>query len=205
VSDGDGGPRFGAPELARLAVDVQGLGFDAARIVVDRFSELFEYFRQANGPGGAADGDRSRRVEADAERLFASYISLLNDMGPSPSARGPAPSTDGALALPDIAPGGRTSARLWLHNTTASTAGALRPWAPGLAASEGSALPGDALTFLPPVVDRLSPGESHEIVAVLAVPEGAALGTYHGLVLVEHLPDTALPVRVHVVPGASVA
>ena len=49
--------KAGAAEAARLVQEVQELGFQAARTVVDRFCELFTQFSQANSaPGTPCQG-----------------------------------------------------------------------------------------------------------------------------------------------------
>ena len=42
----------GAAEAARLVQEVQELGFQTARTVVERFAELFTQFAAANGAAG---------------------------------------------------------------------------------------------------------------------------------------------------------
>ncbi len=64
----------------------------------------------------------------------------------------------GDLRLPDVAPGGRVSARLWLHNTTAAGADGLRPWCPGLASHSGASLPDSSGDVQPQRIDRLDAG-----------------------------------------------
>jgi hypothetical protein len=106
-----------------------------------------------------------------------------------------------SLVLPDVAPGGRSSARIWVHNTTSSSASTLRPWATGVTNHAGRSLLPEAVTFDPERVERVDPGESRALVAMLKVPPDATPGSYHGLVLIEGLPDVALPVLVRVVPS----
>jgi hypothetical protein len=116
----------------------------------------------------------------------------------------PRPERDDLL-LPDVAPGGRVSARLWLHNTTASAAINLRPWCPGLANHTGASLPGTTVTCTPQRIDRLDPDASREILVTVAVGEDAAPGAYHGQLLVDGLPDVVFPLRIAVLPTTNVS
>ncbi len=113
----------------------------------------------------------------------------------------PGPAAEqGELRLPDVAPGGRASAKLWLHNTTASGADGLRPWCPMLASHAGSSLPVTAVTCNPTRIDHLDPDQSREILVTVAVGEDATPGAYHGQLLVDGLPDVVFPLRVRVLP-----
>ncbi len=99
-----------AAEAARLVREVQDLGFDAARTIVDRFAALFAQFAAGSGPSaarptetgpagtgpagtGASDGrdpswsfglwgsDRSRQtMQADMQRAAGSYLAILAQM-----------------------------------------------------------------------------------------------------------------------------
>ncbi|MGH9297453.1 MAG: hypothetical protein ACRDZP_05695, partial [Acidimicrobiales bacterium] len=95
-------------------------------------------------------------------------------------------------------PGGRCSARLWLHNTESSTVNDLRAWAAPLVSHVGGRLGDGVVTFEPERVSRLDPGESRELLAMAEIPIDAAPGLYHGQVLVERLPELVLPVTVTV-------
>lgn len=248
-----------AAEAARLVREVQDLGFDAARTIVDRFAALFAQFAAGAGPAGAGstgtrspnDGrgpawtyglwgsDQSRQgMQADMQRAADSYLAILAQMNeaglrlldttrwwqqsPPPSSSGPSGSTDSTassespgssgssgsveptvLRLPDVAPGGRVSAHLWLHNTTPSSATGLRPWCPGLTSHSGVALPSSAITCTPARIDRLDAGGSADILVTAAIGEDAPAGTFHGLVLADGLPDVVFPLRVRVQPGTT--
>jgi hypothetical protein len=230
----------GAAEAARLAREVQDLGFEAARTVVERFVEVFAQFATANGGaapprpgddtgssagngrgGGAGFGfwgsDRSMRtMQADMQRATDAYLSLLGQLNEAslrffdvarwwPPAGGAAAARDerDELRLPDVAPGGRASARLWLHNTTATAAVDLRPWCPGLASHRGATLPGTAVTCAPERIDRLNPDASSALLVTVAVGDDAPAGDYHGLLLVDGLPDVVFPLRARVQRSAS--
>ena len=194
-------------EAARLAAEVQRLGFDAARLVVDRFAQMFDRFSRDGGGGGGGvqlsngDGDY-RRLQAQAQRALESYLAVWNEFSALtaafPGVAGNGATAPETLALPDISPGGRSSARLWLHNTTTSAAVDLGVWTTPLINHAGTALDPALLTFTPGQFRRLDPGESAEILVVLRVPSDTPCGTYHGLVLVKHLPDTAFRLSVRI-------
>jgi hypothetical protein len=207
-----------AQDATRLAREVQDLGFQAARLVVDQFVDVFERYRSStsrtdspaeNGSPARspdvrlwADHDGFRRLQSDAQRALDSYLAVvrrLADMSTAFLDGSPGAGEQEQLVFPDVAPGGRCSARLWLHNTTASAATGLRPWATGLMSHAGERLPSEAVTFDPDRVERLDPGESRPLVAMLEAPAAAPLGSYHGQVLVERLPEMALAVVVRVV------
>ena len=211
---------FDVEDAARLAAEVQELGFDAARMIVERFVELFDGYR---GGASAASGTRAgpsrpapavffrvddsarRRMQAEAQRALESYFDVLRRVGDLSFGYldGGRSEREGAagdgLELPDVAPGGRTSTRLWLHNSTGSAAAGLRPWTSGLVSHDGSTLGAELVAFRPERVDRLDPGASTEILVAVTAPADAPLGLYHGQILVEGLDTTAFPVRVRVV------
>jgi hypothetical protein len=211
-----------AAEASRLARDVQELGFVAARTIVERFADMFAQFTSANGAtdtGRRDGGEQSfrlqgsdgsmRQMQSDMLRATDAYMAVLSKL--SEASLGffdatrwwsPPRSAHDDLLLPEIAPGGRTSARLWLHNTTTTTAVNLRPWCPGLASHSGASIPSSAVTCQPERIDRLDADASSDLVVTVAVGEDAAPGTYHGQLLVDGLPDVVFPVRVVVRPAA---
>jgi hypothetical protein len=222
VSGTDGDPfAAGAAEAARLAQEVQTLGFDAARTIVERFVEVFTQFATANGGAGTPRRDSGggpgfgvsgtdpsvRSLQSDMQRATEAYVAILGQFNEialrcldatrwweAPAAK------HGDLRLPDVAQGGRVSAKLWLHNTTATAVVDLRPWCPGLASHTGMSLPATAVTCAPERIDRLDPGASREILVTVAVGEDAPPGAYHGQLLVEHLPDVVFPLRIRMLP-----
>jgi hypothetical protein len=206
-----------AVEAARLAREVQELGFDAARTVVDRFVDLFGDFCAAAaavggrpGPGGApVDGGAGsgayQRLQSDVQRAADSYLGVLGSLNQASLAffdtararAGPKAEAE-SLLLPDVAPGGRSSARMWLHNTTTSTVTNVRPWTPGLVGHAGDALAPGAVAFTPERIERIDAGESREILVVVTLGDDVRSGSYHGQVLVERLPEAAFPMVVRV-------
>jgi len=222
----------GAADAARLVREVQDLGFDAARTIVERFVEIFAQFAAANGgaraprqssggtpASGLSGSDRSARtmqsnmqsnmqsdMQSDMQRAADAYVAILGQLNEAglrfldatTRCWQPSGAEQGELLLPDVAPGGRASARLWLHNTTASAAADLRPWCPGLASHTGASLPATVVTCAPARIDRLDPDASREILVTVAVGEDASPGAYHGQLLVDGLPDVVFPLRVRV-------
>jgi hypothetical protein len=216
----------GAAEAAKLVQEVQNLGFEAARTIVERFGEIFAQFAAGNGGAGASCQAQSQgngggqpalgfsgstrsapRLPSDMQRAADSYVAIMGQLNEAglrfldATRWWQPPETDqGALRLPDVAPGGRVSARLWLHNTTASEAVDLRPWCPGLASHTGASLPAGAVTCTPQRIDRLDPDASRVILVTVDVGEDAVPGGYHGQLLVDGLPDVVFPLRIVVVP-----
>jgi hypothetical protein len=230
VSDDDERARplfgFDPDAAARLVAEVQDLGFNAARMVVDRFAEMFDHYRAEAGSDTTNGGERGpkaepgvhfcvddgayRRLQSDVQRALEMYLDVLRRFSEVSL-----PFFDGArswgatsaeaegLVLPDVARGGRCSARMWLRNPTGSAATNLRLWTPGLFTHTGDALAAEVVTFSPSTIQRLDPAESAEILAVVSVANDAVVGSYHGHVRVEGLADTAFPLIVRVVPEPS--
>jgi hypothetical protein len=219
-SDGDAFTA-GAAEAARLAREVQDLGFATARSIVERFVEMCTQFTATNrdepGPQGdhgerpfwfGGSGASMQQMQSDMLRASEAYLAVMTQFNEAslrfldPGRWSSAPSADHEdLVLPQVAPGGRASARLWLHNTTAEAASDLRAWCPGLVSHSGATIPSVALTCQPERIDRLEPDASCELVVTVVVAEDTAPGTYHGQLLVDGLPDVVFPIRVQVRPA----
>ena len=161
----------------------------------------------AQGPASGEPTGRGGHWQSDVQRATEAYVAILGQLNEI-SLRcldttqwwGARATEQGDLRLPDVAPGGRVSAKLWLHNTTGTAAVDLRPWCPGLASHTGVSLPATAVTCAPARIDRLDPDASREILVTVAVGEDAPPGVYHGQLLVEHLPDVVFPLRIRVLP-----
>ena len=146
-------------------------------------------------------------MQSDMQRMTDSYLAILGrlnetslmffDTARTWGVRSPAVES---LVIPDVAPGGRSSARMWLHNTTTSAVANVRPWTRRLVSHTGARLPAAAVAFSPKRIDRLDAGESQEILVTVHLDDDAAPGPYHGQVLVEGLPDAAFPIVARVVP-----
>lgn len=165
---------------ARLAGRVQEFGFDSARLVIGRFADMFDRFQSSTSWGGSVGG---------------------LPWGLGPTAREASEETD-ALLLPDVEPGGRCAARMWLHNPTRSSIPNLRFWSHGFVTHDGETLPPSAITFSPSSVARIAAESSLEISASVAIPIGTIPGPYHGQLLVEGLPEEVFRARVNVVGPA---
>src|ERR1700683_943398 len=81
----------GAAEAARLVQEVQELGFQAARTVVERFAELFTQSATANGAAGAPGQDcgpfglwgsdpSMQAWQSDMQRAADSYMALVGQL-----------------------------------------------------------------------------------------------------------------------------
>jgi hypothetical protein len=232
MSDTDFDPfAYGAADAVRLAREVQDLGFDAARAIVERFVEIFAQFSANNGASdgpyrsdhsdGGGNPFRSWGSDAtghsgqpDMQRATDAYLTMLSRFteaglrfldaiqffdparffDPAGWGQAATPERDD-LRLPDVAPGGRTSARVWLHNTTASAATDVRPWCPGMTGHSGASLPSSSVTCAPARIERLGPDASSELLVTVSVGEDTPPGTYHGQLLVDGLPDVVFPLR----------
>jgi len=227
-------PGLDTAAASRMVAEVQRLGLDTAKVVIDRFSEMAG--RWPSGPSGSTASTAAptppgsptspassagvamapalapgpqRQLQADAERAVDAYLNVVRRLydvvagltGP------PGTTTVGVgsepLRLPPASPGGTTSAYVWLHNTTPAAVSTLVPRAAVLVDHQGQQLPGEALSFDPGAVDQLDAGGSRQLLATLRVPADATPGTYHGLLLVEHLPALALHVIAEVRPAAA--
>jgi hypothetical protein len=214
-----------ADDVARLAREVQDLGFDTTRVVVEQFGDLFRRYAEMAASATVGDGAgepstrgvrlvaaplaANGRLGADLRKAIDAYLAVLRQFSDvslsmfsaGPSAADPAPSE--RLELPPAAPGGRCSARLWLHNSSSSAVVDARPWTTALVDHGGGTLPAAVVTFAPVRIARLDPGESAELLVLVEVPSEAVIGRYHGQVLVERLADVVLPLVLDVVAEAA--
>ena len=149
--------------------------------------------------------------QSDVQRAADSYMALMGQLNEAglrflqASQWSPPSGTDqGDLRLPDVAPGGRVSAKVWLHNTTASVGG--RP--PAVVSRFGQPLP--ARPWQPPqcrarpngsIVSSRAPVVSSLV--TVAVGEDVVAGAYHGQLLVDGLADVVFPLRVTVLSATS--
>lgn len=177
MTDGTRSYRSLDDSATALVAQVRDLGFDSARMVVSRFSEMFDRFQTVTGGGVWAGGLRIPPL--------AAYADAEVDVD--------------RLQLPHASPGGRSISRLWLHNTTSSPRSGLRLWSPGLVAHDGRTINASAMTFRPASVARVEADSSVEVTLTVEVPGDACPGTYHAQVLVEGLPDTAYPITIDVI------
>jgi len=193
-------------ENLRALANVQDFGRIAAEELADRLLAG----RDGDGaPTGTAASDAEldqlvRRFQAEAIRagdtwanfidLFASLVGVLSRLpgqpGPAP---GPAP-----VVLEAATPGMEATAVFYVHNTSATAVGGVRPHCAPLRSHLGQQLAADAVRFDPEVVDPLPPRGSCGIEVRCRVPPGAAPGTYVSVILVSNVPELYLPLQVTV-------
>jgi hypothetical protein len=216
-------PGLDTAAASRMVAEVQRLGLDTARMVIDRFSELAGQWPSAQWPptqwssagwgngdsrpggAGAPTAATPAPLQADAERAVDAYLNVVRRLYDVVAGFAPPIGPRGdtgvePLRLPPASPSGTTSAYAWLHNSTPVPATALVLRAADLVDHQDHRISGAAVTFDPVAVSRLEPGASRQVLATLRVPVDAVPGTYHGLVLVEHLPELALHVVAEVRP-----
>lgn len=210
-----------ADEAARLVREVQDLGLDTTRVLVEQFSELFR--RYSDMAAGATIHDRAGessppkarlvagtpmangRLGADLRKAIDAYLAVLrqfSELNLAIFSTGPSlgdPEAADRLELPEVAPGGRCSARLWLHNASPSAVVDARPWTTDLVDHGGGALRAALVSFVPVRIARLDPGTAAELLVLVEIPGDAVPGRYHGQILVERLPDVVLPLVLEVV------
>jgi hypothetical protein len=164
----------------RLAEQVRDLGFYSARSVIGRFAQLFEQFHTGVGSP----------MEINPLDWLQPRLGDLSQDEPTP------------LCLPEASPGGRSCARMWLHNPTSNGTVHLRFWTPGMVTHDGGAIPAPAIAFDPPALDLIGADSSTVIAVSVEVPRDTTGGQYHGLVMVHGLADCAFPVTLTVIhPG----
>ncbi len=219
---------YGPLDAMRSVSDVQRRGLDAAAEVVERFSAMVDGLADptetpdpGQDPFGARgdqdettsdEKDRSRftRMRADAaravdlyvelfQRTFEAYADMVEATASSDRPTG-GNGTGGSsthLVLPDAAAGGRVSATVWVHNQSGSVVDTT-PRGTDLERHDGAVIPGDRTQFEPRILSGVQPGTSRAITVSVAVPDDAAPGVYHGLVLANGLEGTSVPVAVTV-------
>jgi hypothetical protein len=200
-------------ENLRALANVQDFGRIAAEDLADRL--LAGRDGRDGAPTGTAASDAEldqlvRRFQAEAIRagdtwanlidLFASLVGVLSRLpgrpGPAP---GPAP-----VVLEAATPGMEATAVFYVHNTSATAVGGVRPHCAPLRSHLGQQLAADAVRFDPEVVDPLPPRGSCGIEVRCHVPPGAAPGTYVSVILVSNVPQLYLPLQVTVEREAEV-
>jgi hypothetical protein len=194
-------------ENLRALANVQDFGRIAAEELADRL--LAGRDGRDGTPTGAAASEAEldqlvRRFQAEAIRagdtwanfidLFATLVGVLSRRPRRPgAASGPAPVT-----LEAAAPGTEATAVFFVHNTSATAVGGVRPHCAPLRSHLGHELAAHAVRFDPEVVDPLPPRGSCGIEVRCRVPPGAAPGTYVSVILVSNVPELYLPLRLTV-------
>ena len=105
------------------------------------------------------------------------------------------------MVLEAATPGTEATAVFYVHNTSATAVGGVRPHCAPLRSHLGHELAADAVRFDPEVVDPLPPRGSCGIEVRCRVPPGAAPGTYVSVILVSNVPELYLPLQVTVRAG----
>ena len=194
-------------ENLRALANVQDFGRLAAEELADRLLATGDG-RDAS-PTGAAGTEAEleqlvRRFQAEAVRagdtwasfveLFATLVGVLSRLPRRPGAApGPVP-----VVLEAAAPGTEATAVFYVHNTSATAVGGVRPHCAPLRSHLGHELAAGAVRFDPEVVDPLPPRGSCGIEVRCQVPPDAAPGTYVSVVLVANVPGLYLPLQVTV-------
>ena len=193
-------------ENLRALANVQDFGRIAAEELADRLLAGRDGHDGAPTAAAASEAELDqlvRRFQAEAIRagdtwanfidLFATLVGVLSRLprraGPAP---GPAPV---ALAA---TPATEATAVFYVHNTSATAVGGVRPHCAPLRSHLGDELAADAVRFDPEVVDPLPPRSSCGIEVRCRVPPGAAPGTYVSVILVSNVPELYLPLQLTV-------
>jgi hypothetical protein len=191
------------------------LGLQAASSVVEQILSLSRRITEVRFPvaplhGDAAEADSPpadprrelRRLRADAERMIELYgdwtRSLLDGM--TTLAEAPTAAAGDILVLGPVTPGEVVTATVWLHTFAGPMAAPAALHATVLTSHDGTTIPGEALTFDPPVIVTDEPDATVEVRVTFAAPAAAPAGTTHGWILARGLPEVALPVCFEVGP-----
>lgn len=191
---------------------VQSQGLRAATEIVDRFVEL-----AGNGSSGkAADTAEAQQADdavgkartsqksaANAERILATWESLMSRLTRTMATPGPIPTGTPTLDLaasgaPTAAfhvesrGAGRVCADVWLHNGGATSLGDIGLRCSDLLSHSGDVIKADAVCFEPDPVPMPARSSRGAVVSV-HVPDGAAPGVYRGTLLVDGHPHLWLP------------
>lgn len=213
---GHGGAGDRSAEGVRAMVDIGQLGLEMASAVVERVLDTgfdaWRGFSSNGGPDGAFSARRAgpapdrhkelRRLRADADRLMEVYAEwmrswvdgLLDLVTERPGSR----SQPDALAMGPVAPGGASSAGVWLHLLDGPGAGVAALRSSELTRHDGRTVSSACVTFEPPALDTSAARTSHEVRVTVTLPPDVAAGVYHGHVLVSGLDEVWLPMRVEV-------
>ena len=207
-------------------IEAQRSGWEAASSIMARFAETWSAAVAGTDTGAAvptapttgasdqpADGDHpsdpfhSVRVEAarslDAvmditRKLVESSLDLADAAMRRPAVSSRFADGDGSPSpvVLQATPGSTTVTSVWLHHQGPPTGPVtLHVLGPSAATTTGDVA---TVSFQPAAIDRLDPGDSVEVRIGIAVPADTAVGTYHGLVLVDGLDELALPLRLEV-------
>jgi hypothetical protein len=216
-------------DVQRMAMEAAGVVLDQFRSTAGRMLGRADVTGGAASarPGAgwripdpaAAGPDVKRMVDAWVDLMQASWsacASFVQSTGSPmsgsgttadegvdlPTTRSTAPAgADQRVDLPTTVAGSTVIGRLWVRNTSAEAAGGVALVASNLIDGAGHQMAAGALTFDPPVVDSVAPGESVPVALQVAVPPDTADGTYHGVVLATTQPPSVVVVSVAVSAG----
>lgn len=194
-------PSSAAAEARQLIGDVQRLGIDTARGVVERFSAMVG---AAVVKQGAASTQRDTQpfndVVAAAFAAAAAVAGTAADAARRWSANEAEAQHGGKVRI--LVPHGasRGTASFWLHNQTTAPIVDLAVAATGLVGEAGT-IERDAVSISPETVASLGPGASQEITVTVtaeALPEGA----YRGLIVAPAMDELSIVIAVIIGSGA---
>jgi hypothetical protein len=201
-------------ENLRALKDVRQFGRRTAEDLADRVFAAGASGRTSDGSDGRPETDLDalmRRLRADSVRaadlwsdLFDGAASMVGALAARAPGAPSAASNPRGLELGPVAPGDRTSAVFWVHNSSALGIAEVRPHCAPLRSHLGTELPADAVAFDPPSLDPLPPRSSCGIEVAVTLPPSTVPGTYVTVVLVSNVPDLYLPLTVDVRPEVPV-
>jgi len=219
--DHDNGNRSRGPfQPLEMLDDIQQQAFDAAMRVAGELTALTGdlagsqwldavFGRNGASPGSNTGTDNSDddpldvgRLRTDVARAAETFGELmrtmldvgfdaLDELARRPKPRPSASTTRGASAY----------VRCTVRNPNDVAATGARPHVPQLVSDRAEVL-GGTLTVTPASLD-LEPLASVVVDVAVDIPDGAAPGRYHGLLLVEGVPDIACPIVIDVAPPDS--
>ena len=150
-------------------------------------------------------GEELRRLRIDLERwvdlsveLFDRSSTLLRRLVEDGSDGRPS----AEVVVVNGVPGAGCTADLWIHNVSEGERSAPTLRCAGLASAGGDVIESSHVRFH---VDSggLPRGSSRRVSVVVAVPQVSPPGLYHGLILADASPDSAISLRVRVEPSAA--
>lgn len=177
-------------------------GIETSRLMAERLFDLYrDMGSAATGRFGKDLEDDIRQARVDMERwvdfsveMFDRAFSIMRRLASDGEQNGRATTEQVVVAAK---PGRLCTAQFWVHNLSdvEHQPPALR--CPGLACVGGASIEGDRVTF-DAGPSPLPAKASREVTLTVDVPASTAPGTYHGQILSETTPDTAVPLCVRV-------
>lgn len=186
---------------------VQSQGLRAATEIVDRFVELAgngsdSKAAETEDPQPVKKPSTSRTSAANAERVLATWESLVNRLARTVGTPGPVPTGPPTLDLAgsgtmatihlETRCAGPVSAEVWLHNGGANNLGEIGLRCSDLLSHNGDVIKADVVCFEPGPVPMPARSSRGAVVSVL-VSDDVLAGVYRGTVLVDGHPHLWLP------------